>query len=138
AAEDRAPPDATVMILDDILARTRAELEGRKLSRPLVELAGDAVARGETRRSLVAALRRPGAIACIAEYKRKSPSAGWINEHADLEKTVSAYAAGGAAALSVLTNEPFFAGRLGDLKPAGAVTGLPVLRKDFIVDRYQI
>jgi indole-3-glycerol phosphate synthase len=126
------------MILDDILARTRADLEARKQARPLAEIARAAAERGAHRRSLREALRRPGAITCIAEYKRKSPSAGWINENADLETTVRAYAAGGASALSVLTDEPFFAGRLGDLKPAGAASGLPVLRKDFIVDPYQI
>jgi indole-3-glycerol phosphate synthase len=126
------------MILDDILARTRADLEERKKAVPLSEIARVAAERGAHRRSLAEALRRPGAIACIAEYKRKSPSAGWINENADLETTVRAYAAGGASALSVLTDEPFFAGRLGDLKPAGAASGLPVLRKDFIVDPYQV
>ena len=126
------------MILDDILARTRADLEVRKQTRPQPEMVAAAVGRGEDRRSLGAVLRQPGSVACIAEFKRRSPSAGWINEHADLETTVRAYAAGGASALSVLTDEPFFAGRLADLKPAGAASGLPVLRKDFIVDPYQI
>jgi len=126
------------MILDDILARTRADVAVRKKARSPVELGVAAVIRGDDRRSLAAALRRPGAITCIAEYKRKSPSAGWINESADLETTVRAYAEGGASALSVLTDEPFFAGRLSDLEPARAASGLPVLRKDFIVDGYQV
>jgi indole-3-glycerol phosphate synthase len=126
------------MILDDILARTRADLEVRKMARPLAEVDKAAAERFGKARSLREALRAPGRIACIAEYKRKSPSAGWINENADLETTVRAYAAGGASALSVLTDEPFFAGRLTDLRPAGAASGLPVLRKDFIVDPYQI
>ena len=125
------------MILDDILARTRADLEVRKRARPMAELDKAAAERSGRLRSLKEALRSPGRITCIAEYKRKSPSAGWINEKADLETTVRAYAAGGASALSVLTDEPFFAGRLTDLKPAGAAAGLPVLRKDFIVDPYQ-
>jgi indole-3-glycerol phosphate synthase len=126
------------MILDDILARTRADLEGRKRSRPQAEMVAAAVERGEDRRSLGAVLRQPGSIACIAEFKRKSPSAGWINEKADLESTVRAYHAGGASAVSVLTDEPFFGGRLGDLAPARTASGLAVLRKDFIVDPYQI
>jgi indole-3-glycerol phosphate synthase len=126
------------MILDDILARTRADLEERRKARPLSEVDKAAAERYGRTRSLRDALRAPGKITCIAEYKRRSPSAGWINEKADLETTVRAYAAGGASALSVLTDEPFFAGRLTDLKPASAASGLPVLRKDFIVDPYQI
>ena len=126
------------MILDDILARTRAEVEVRKKARPAMDLYEEVTVRGGRPRSLSAALRRPGAIACIAEFKRRSPSAGWINEKADLETQVRAYAAGGASALSVLTDEPFFGGRLDDLRPAGAASGLPVLRKDFMVDTYQV
>ena len=126
------------MILDDILARTRADLEARKQARPQADMVAASVARGEDRRSLGAVLRRPGSIACIAEFKRKSPSAGWINEKADLESMMRAYRAGGASAVSVLTDEPFFAGRLGDLAPARAASQLTVLRKDFIIDPYQI
>jgi indole-3-glycerol phosphate synthase len=126
------------MILDDILARTRADLELRMKARPLAEVDVAAAERFGQARSLKAALKAPGQITCIAEFKRRSPSAGWISESADLEATVRAYAAGGASALSVLTDEPFFAGRLGDLKPASTASGLPVLRKDFIVDVYQI
>jgi len=126
------------MILDDILARTRADLERRKRARPRAEVVAAAVERRGERRSFASALQRPGAIACISEFKRRSPSAGWSNEKADLEGTVRAYAAGGASALSVLTDEPFFGGRLADLKPARLASGLPVLRKDFIVDPYQI
>ena len=126
------------MILDDILARTRADLEARKRARPATEVIAVAVEHTRERRSFAAALRQPGKVACIAEFKRRSPSAGWINEKADLEATTRAYAAGGASALSVLTDEPFFAGRLADLKPARLASGLPVLRKDFIVDAYQV
>src|SRR6185295_2006978 len=138
AAPDRAAPDTAIMILDDILARTRADLEVRKQTRPQPEMVAAAVGRGEDRRSLGAVLRQPGSVACIAEFKRRSPSAGWINEKADLESTVRAYREGGASAVSVLTDEPFFGGRLGDLAPARVASGLTVLRKDFIIDPYQI
>ncbi len=125
------------MILDDILARTRADLPFRKEVRPLNVVEAEA-ARRPAPRSLYAALRQPGRITCIAEFKRKSPSAGWMGKDADLEAMVRAYVAGGASALSVLTDGPFFGGSLPDLEAARAACELPLLRKDFIVDRYQI
>ena len=125
------------MILDDILARTRADLAERRLAQPLAAL--EATARScPPARSLARALRQPGAIGCIAEFKRRSPSAGWIAEGADPTAIARAYAAGGAAAMSVLTDGPFFGGVAADLMAARAACDLPVLRKDFIVDRYQI
>ena len=126
------------MILDDILARTRADLEKRKQVAPLGVLSQLGAKRYGKTKSLRQALRSPHGIACIAEFKRKSPSAGWINEKAFLEPTVRAYAAGGARALSVLTDRPFFSGKLEDLEEARAVCELPILRKDFIVDGYQL
>jgi indole-3-glycerol phosphate synthase len=127
------------MILDDILARTRADLETRMKARPLSVLAPLGAKRYGKTRSLRRALRSPGGVACIAEFKRKSPSAGWINEKAwGLAETVTAYAAGGARALSVLTDGPFFGGKLEDLQAARAACSLPILRKDFIVDSYQL
>jgi indole-3-glycerol phosphate synthase len=125
------------MILDDILARTRADLGPRQAARPLSELEA-AAARMPPARSLARALRRPGQIACIAEFKRRSPSAGWIAEGAEPSATARAYAAGGAAAMSVLTDGPFFGGNLEDLRAARAACDVPILRKDFVVDRYQI
>jgi indole-3-glycerol phosphate synthase len=125
------------MILDDILLRTRADLEARKRDKPIAELERVAAAQPPAR-SLAAALRRPGAIACIAEFKRRSPSAGWMGERADLVTTARSYTVGGAAAMSVLTDGPFFGGALEDLVTARAAAPFPVLRKDFIVDRYQI
>jgi indole-3-glycerol phosphate synthase len=125
------------MILDDILARTRADLVERKRTRPIDALEAEA-ARRPAARSLVRALRQPGQITCIAEFKRRSPSAGWIAEHAQPAAMARAYAAGGARAMSVLTDGPFFGGSLEDLVAARAASDLVILRKDFIVDRYQV
>jgi len=126
------------MILDDILARTRADLEVRMKARPLSVLSKQGAQRHGKTRSLRRALRSPEGITCIAEFKRKSPSAGWINEKAFLQPTVRAYETGGASAVSVLTDNPFFAGRLEDLDEARGACGLPLLRKDFVVDGYQL
>jgi indole-3-glycerol phosphate synthase len=82
-------------------------------------------------------LRRKG-IAAIAEIKRRSPSKGVLCENLDVAKVVRSYAAGGAAAVSVLTDAAFFGGSDADLQHAQASSGLPVLRKDFTVDEYQI
>jgi indole-3-glycerol phosphate synthase len=125
------------MILDDILARTRADLVARRAARPVQALEA-AAARMSPARSLARALRRPGQIACLAEFKRRSPSAGWIAEGAEPAPVARAYASGGAAAMSVLTDGPFFGGSLDDLVAARAACELPILRKDFVVDRYQI
>jgi indole-3-glycerol phosphate synthase len=125
------------MILDDILARTRADLAARKARRPLAELEA-ALGAAPPARSLAAALRRPGEVACIAEIKRRSPSAGWIREGADAADVARRYAGAGAAALSVLTDEPFFGGTLDDLAAARAAVSVPLLRKDFVVDAYQV
>jgi len=126
------------MILDDILARTRVDLAHRQQQRPMGEV--EAAARAQPpARSLAQALRRPGAVTAIAEFKRRSPSAGWIHQDAEPGPMAATYAAAGAAAMSVLTDEPFFGGTLDDLRTARAVApALPILRKDFMVDRYQV
>jgi len=125
------------MILDEILARTRADLPARKERRPLGALVQAAAARPPAR-SLRAALRQTGKVTAIAEFKRRSPSLGWIRQKAEVTAVATAYARAGAAALSVLTDEPFFGGTLDDLARAREVVDLPILRKDFIVDEYQI
>jgi indole-3-glycerol phosphate synthase len=129
------------MILDEILRRTRDDLAVRKGQRTLNDIE-KTLPRAPTARSLSGALRPAGApggtVTCIAEFKRRSPSAGWIREGAKAQELARAYTASGAAALSVLTDEPFFGGGLADLTAAHAATTIPVLRKDFIVDAYQL
>lgn len=91
-------------------------------------------------RPFVDRLARPGAdgVNIIAEIKRASPSKGDIRPDLDAAEMASRYAAGGAAAISVLTDETFFKGRLDDLAAARHATRLPVLRKEFIISRYQV
>jgi indole-3-glycerol phosphate synthase len=74
----------------------------------------------------------------IAEFKRRSPSKGWLHEQARVEEVVPAYERGGASACSILTDQPFFGGVLADLQQARQCSTLPLLRKDFVVDDYQL
>ena len=117
------------MILDEILAHKRREIKDRR-ARPLPARPADS-------RSFVAALRQPG-VSVIAEFKRRSPSGGEIRPGASPSVVAAMYAANGAVALSVLTDERFFGGDDTDLVAARAATALPVLRKDFIVDEFQL
>ncbi|MBA3810011.1 MAG: indole-3-glycerol phosphate synthase TrpC [Solirubrobacterales bacterium] len=128
-------PAATA--LERILAETRAEVERRKRELPLpgADGAGDLATTGAHR--FRDALAGPE-MAVIAEFKRRSPSAGTLREAPDLAELVGAYTRGGAAALSILTEGPNFDGALDDLGAARAVSALPLLRKDFIVDSYQL
>jgi indole-3-glycerol phosphate synthase len=125
------------VILDDILLRTRADLALRRERVPLAALEAACVGLPPAR-GLAAALRRAGTVTCIAEHKRRSPSAGWIREGSDVAAVARGYAGAGAAALSILTDEPFFGGSLEDLRRARAAVATPILRKDFMVDRYQV
>jgi indole-3-glycerol phosphate synthase len=125
-----------VSVLERIVEDTRDEVVRRRESVPLARLEA-AIAQRPEGRPFSEALLRPG-ISLIAEHKRRSPSAGRIREDATVDQIVLAYERGGAAALSILT-EPFhFGGSLDDLHAARAVSELPVLRKDFIVDPYQL
>jgi indole-3-glycerol phosphate synthase len=128
-----------VTILDRILAVKRTEIAAARAARSLAEL--DIAARSaEPVRGLLGALRRPpGApVRFIAEIKRASPSAGAIRAGADPAEIARDYARGGATALSVLTDRSFFDGDLGFLARCRAAVSLPLLRKDFVIDPYQV
>jgi indole-3-glycerol phosphate synthase len=122
--------------LDELVGATREAVHRRMRERPLAELEREAGSQPEGR-PFAEALSRPGT-SLIAEHKRRSPSAGTIREGASCAEVVSAYERGGAAALSVLTEEAHFGGSLADLREARGATELPVLRKDFTIDRYQL
>jgi indole-3-glycerol phosphate synthase len=121
--------DQLVDAARDGVRRRSAETPGEALRAQLGARSGH--------RPFKEALVRSG-LSVIAEFKRGSPSAGAINADADVATVVSAYERGGAAALSVLTDEPNFHGSLADLEAARAASELPILRKDFIVDPYQL
>jgi len=124
--------------LDTILASTRAGVSAAKKLVPTAELERRATAHRP--RGWAAALRRQAANgpAVIAEVKKASPSKGLIRADFDVEWLARRYQAGGAAVLSVLTDEPFFQGSLRNLELASKAVKLPCLRKDFMVDEYQI
>ncbi|HHH53657.1 MAG TPA: indole-3-glycerol-phosphate synthase, partial [Bacteroidetes bacterium] len=88
--------------------------------------------------SLKEYLKKENASGIIAEFKRKSPSKAWINKYADVEKVTLGYMQAGASALSVLTDKTFFGGSNDDLTKARKFNFCPILRKDFIIDEYQI
>ena len=122
--------------LEGLVEATREALERRKRTVPLAELER-AAADAHDDRPFAEALVRPGT-SLIAEHKRRSPSAGEIRAGATCAEIVQAYERGGAAALSILTEEAHFGGSLDDLRDARAVTELPILRKDFTVDTYML
>jgi indole-3-glycerol phosphate synthase len=140
----------TTSVLDRILEQTREEVARRKRERPLETLAATAAAaavpgaappasalRETSRRRFHEVLSAEG-VGVIAEFKRRSPSAGTLREQPDLASLVRAYERGGAVAVSVLTEGPNFEGALEDLATARGACALPLLRKDFIVDAYQL
>ena len=126
-------------VLSEIIAKKRQRVAQAKELVSFDELRSHALARRETVKphALRAALERDG-VNIIAEFKRRSPSKGVIREDADLASIVRSYQAGGAAALSILTEEDYFDGSLQNLRDAKAIVDLPVLRKDFVFDEYQI
>ncbi|MEK6282061.1 MAG: indole-3-glycerol phosphate synthase TrpC, partial [Acidobacteriota bacterium] len=126
--------------LEEIVNRKRSRLEDAKAKRPMEELRTRAVAvRGISQsHALERALTADGPTKVIAEIKRASPSKGVIRENLDPGHQARAYARGGAAALSIVTEQDYFLGSLDDLRAVRASTSLPILRKDFIFDSYQV
>jgi len=123
-------------MIEQLIAAARDGVEKRRAQTSQGDLESRLPGRGEGR-PFDEALVRPG-LSLIAEFKRRSPSAGEISATATVADQAGAYERGGAAALSVLTDEPHFGGSLDDLIAARASCDLPILRKDFIVDPYQL
>jgi indole-3-glycerol phosphate synthase len=126
--------------LEEITAARRARLEVKKAEAPLERVRETATRRLEMasgRRDFAAALSRPG-LSVIAELKQASPSRGLLCSNYCPREIAPAYEKAGAAALSVLTEEQFFRGSLQDLQEAREATQIPVLRKDFILEPYQV
>ena len=127
-------------ILDEIVAAKRIEVADQMKAVPSRELfhkVEELLANGITPRSMRAALAAsPSGI--IAEFKRKSPSKGWIHEDAEVDKVVVDYEMNGASALSILTDEQFFGGQMRFISRVRGSVNIPILRKDFIIDEYQL
>lgn len=124
-------------ILHRIVADKRIEVAEAKASLPMEELRAMALAAPRSSRSMAAALASSGS-GIIAEFKRRSPSKGWIHEDAVPTTVVPAYQERGASALSILTDAKYFGGCLDYIKELRPMVDIPILRKDFIIDEYQL
>ncbi len=124
-------------ILEEIVAYKRMEVEEQKKRRSINEICQLLEKKSVEVRSLKSALENSDS-GIIAEFKRRSPSKGWINACADVKLIAQCYEVNGAAALSVLSDKRFFGGTSQDVETATSVTHIPVLRKEFIVDEYQV
>lgn len=122
-------------VLDDIVVGVRADLAARRAAVPFAEIEAAAL-RAPAALEVMPAFREPG-LAVIAEVKRKSPSKGELADISDPAALAAQYADGGAAAISVLTEQRRFNGTLADLDAVRARVDVPVLRKDFMVEEYQ-
>ena len=123
--------------LDRILAAKREEVAIRVRTRP-IQVLREAVLYAEPRRGFCRALSHRAGRSIIAEVKRASPSGGTLRAGADAALMARDYAEGGAVAVSVLTDGPFFQGSLADLEAGRRAVELPLLRKDFVIDLYQV
>jgi indole-3-glycerol phosphate synthase len=123
-------------ILEQIIAHKKTEVEERKNHKSIAELEKGPFFRNEAL-SLKKFLLDPSRTGIIAEYKRKSPSKGIINDMVSVEDVTTAYANNGASGISVLTDKEFFGGSIGDLM-AATINEVPLLRKDFMIDEYQV
>ena len=124
-------------ILEEIVANKRKEVAEDKELRP-IKLLESSIHFSAPCVSLRLYLERKDLLGVIAEFKRKSPSLGFINEYASVDKTTLGYMQAGASALSILTDKKYFGGTISDLTVARKINFCPILRKDFIVDEYQI
>lgn len=124
-------------VLDKIVERKWQEVAAAKAVRPLADLEHQ-LATAAPVRDFFAAVSAPRGVQLIAEFKRRSPSAGEIRPGAEPAAIVQGYAEAGAAAVSVLTDGEGFGGSLADLVAARAAITLPVLRKEFVIDAYQV
>lgn len=126
-------------ILDEIIAHKRIEIAAQEQNVPISFLEdllekNDDMAKVHSMKASLAA----SATGIIAEFKRRSPSKDWINRNADAKIIPASYQQAGASALSILTDEHFFGGGLRDIRAARPTVSLPILRKDFIISRYQL
>lgn len=131
-------PERVPDVLAAILAATRAVVEVRKVSCPMERLAAAAADRSPDSRRMIDQLARRGSLNVIAECKRRSPSRGVLRADYNAPAIAARYEACGAAAISVLTEPTFFDGSLDDLEDVRQRVSLPVLRKDFVIDEYQL
>ena len=123
-------------ILSEIIANKRFEVDLQKQAISIEQLQ-EGISEAPVIRSMKQALASSKS-GVIAEFKRRSPSKGWIKQDARPEEIVLSYATAGAAALSILTDEKFFGGSLKDIRIARPLVEIPILRKDFIIDEYQL
>ena len=124
-------------ILQRIVEQKRIEIASAKQSAP-IEILSESPFYKRNTISLKSRLLEPSSTGIIAEFKRHSPSKSWINQHANPVEVVSAYAAAGVAGASVVTDEQFFKGSLEDLRRVRQAVKIPLLRKDFMLDPYQM
>jgi indole-3-glycerol phosphate synthase len=124
-------------ILEEIVLHKRKEVEFAKLNIPIAKLEKTDFFDRKTF-SIKHFINKPNSTGIIAEFKKKSPSKGIINDKAKVDEVTGAYSEAGVSAISILTDKEYFGGSLQDLTKGREMNSIPVLRKDFIIDEYQI